>query len=368
MLRNLKILDCSRVLAGPLCAQTLSSLGARVIKVEPPSGDLTRRWKGSEGGVEAYFGAVNRGKESVLLDLKGTSGRSRLRGLIQECDVVVHNYLPSVASKLGLDYSSCAAVNPKIIHASVSGYGADVNEPGYDIIASAEYGLTSCTGDVAPGVKPGVALVDSMAGLNLACGILSKVVERGEGRMRDGRVHTSLAKTCVAGLANVGHSSLNGGERKERYGNAHESIVPYQAFECANGWMVIGVGTDAQFEEFMGLIHLEVDPKWRGNEGRVKDREALCGAIEAVMAANTVEEWIEKFSGAKFARGKVREVNEALSCPKISDMVQDMEDGEGNTFRAIGSPIETDYDWGAGTFPPTLGQHTDSVMREFNIE
>eukprot|EP00518_Triparma_eleuthera_P011129 CAMPEP_0182481830 /NCGR_PEP_ID=MMETSP1319-20130603/37987_1 /TAXON_ID=172717 /ORGANISM="Bolidomonas pacifica, Strain RCC208" /LENGTH=157 /DNA_ID=CAMNT_0024683479 /DNA_START=82 /DNA_END=551 /DNA_ORIENTATION=+ len=157
MLRNLKILDCSRVLAGPLCTQTLSSLGARVIKVEPPSGDLTRRWKGSEGGVEAYFGAVNRGKESVLLDLKGTSGRSQLRGLIKECDVVVHNYLPSVASKLGLDYSSCAAVNPKIIHASVSGYGADVNEPGYDIIASAEYGLTSCTGDVAPGVKPGVA-------------------------------------------------------------------------------------------------------------------------------------------------------------------------------------------------------------------
>ena len=282
--------------------------------------------------------------------------------------MVVHNYLPAVASKLGLDYDACAAVNGQIIHASVSGYGAADDEPGYDIIASAEYGLTSCTGHAAPGVKPGVALVDSMAGLNLACGILAKVVERGEGRMTDGRVHASLARTCVAGLANVGHSALNGGERRERYGNAHESIVPYQAFECGNGWMVIGAGTDGQFEEFMGLIEVAILPRWRSNEGRVEDREALCGAIEAVMATKTAEEWTDKFRGTKFARGKVREVNEALSCPKISDMIHDMEDGEGKTFRAFGSPIETDYDWGAGTFPPRLGQHTDSVLREFHIK
>ena len=205
MLQNLKVLDVSRVLAGPLCAQTLSSLGARVIKVEPPTGDLTRRWKPSPGAVEAYFGAVNRGKESVVLDLSSGAGQKALSSLIGSCDVVVHNYLPAVASKLGLDYDSCKLSNPSIIHASISGYGPESEEPGYDIIASAEYGLMSCTGDAAPGMKAGVALVDTMAGLNLACGVLAKVVERIEGRMRCGRVHGSLKANCVAGLANVGH-------------------------------------------------------------------------------------------------------------------------------------------------------------------
>ncbi|GMH84146.1 hypothetical protein TrVE_jg7114 [Triparma verrucosa] len=376
-LAGLKILDISRVLAGPSATQTLASLGASVLKVEPPSGDLTRSWLPPvREDVGTYFGSCNRGKKSLSLDL--LKRPDILHSLIKTSDVVLHNYLPKVAKKLKVDYDSCSTINPKIIHCEITGYGYSSGwseKPGFDVITSCEYGLVSCTGSLSPGVKPGVALVDYMTGQNAVIGILSKLHERSFNKDHfDGSVQVALKDTCVNALLNVASSEVNRpGEREERYGNAHESIVPYQVFEAQTGYLVVGCGTDDQFTRFAQCLEMEVEEEWKDNRGRVEDRERVVDRIQDKLKGKGREEWLEVFRGKGFAYGAVRTVKEAMECESIQDSRLTVSHSSGRVFEGLRSAIRTDH-WRDGgrdvngeTFPPFLGEHSVEILKGMGI-
>ncbi|GMI07110.1 hypothetical protein TrRE_jg8150 [Triparma retinervis] len=300
-LSSLKVLDLTRVLAGPYCTQLLSDLGCNVIKIERPHlGDDTRSWGPpfvSPSGVgvplSTYFAGVNRNKRSVCVDLSDPSCRSVFEALVSQADVIVHNYLPPVERRLRVRYEDLRPLNPLLVHASITGFGRGgkmASRPGYDAVASGMYGLTDATGDPDDpvGTKAGVAVVDVMQGAVLGQGILAKLYERdkgGGGREGfDGRVTGNLMSTQQSMLVNVASSVLNGGSRaRARYGNSHESIVPYQTFGTrGGGHVVVGAGNDGQFSEFLGCVGIDLGELERGtgmrfgrNDDRVKNRDVL---------------------------------------------------------------------------------------------
>jgi crotonobetainyl-CoA:carnitine CoA-transferase CaiB-like acyl-CoA transferase len=320
-LARLRILDFSRVLAGPLATTTLADLGAEVTKVERPGGgDDTRSWgpPHDSDGEATYFQAVNRNKRSLVLDLGNADNLAEARRLARDSDVVVENFRPGVMAKLGLDYEGLAAENPGLVYCSITGFGssgAGAELPGYDLLVQALGGLMSVTGepDGEP-LKVGVALVDVIAGLYAAVGILAALNHRresGEGQL----VEIDLLSALLAGLVNQSSAYTVAGVVPGRMGNRHPSIAPYELLHCAEGELVLAVGNDRQFRELCGAIGepaLADDERFATNPARVANREELKPLLEHALAARTAGEWVELLSPRRVPAGVVNDIAAAF--------------------------------------------------------
>ncbi len=374
-LAGLRVLDHTRILAGPLCTMMLGDLGADVIKVEPVgSGDDTRGWGPPfAGGESAYFLGVNRNKRSLTPDLAGREGQAILAGLIRTSDVLVENFKLGTLEKWGFGDDWLAAHAPRVIRCSITGYGSSgprARQPGYDFILQAESGLMSICGERegAP-TKYGVAIVDVCTGM-LAC---SAILAALEARHRTGRgqpVEVSLYETALAMLANVASSYLVAGTDGRRFGNGHPSIVPYTTYPTRDGMMAVAVGNDAQFARFAGAVgHPEwgQDPRFVRNRDRVVHREVLDTLIADTLRTDVAGAWIDKLQAVGVPCGRINTVARALDDPHTAArrMVRTIEHPTIGELRLLGSPLTLQSTPASVRRPPpTLGQHTDEILRE----
>jgi crotonobetainyl-CoA:carnitine CoA-transferase CaiB-like acyl-CoA transferase len=364
-LDGIRVIDLSRVLAGPFATMLLADLGADVIKVEPPSGDETRTWGppwcgDPAKGRSAYFASVNRNKRSVVLDLKADADRATLDRLLAGADLLVHNYRPATAARLGLAADALRARHPSLVVASIGGFpGADADRPAYDLLAQAVSGLMSVTGDPdGPPMKVGVALLDLIAGLECAVGALAALVGRG----RTASVHVDLVTVGVTSLINVLGNHLASGEEPGRHGNAHPNIAPYESFRAADGYLVIAVGNDAQFSRLLGVLGLsDADGRFMTNAQRVAERPDLAAWLGQAIAAWKRDDLVDALTAADVPAGPVNRVSEAVAAMG-PDWIVSIDDIE-----LTPSPIRMGGEMAAPRLPPPrLGEHTDEVLR--NVE
>jgi formyl-CoA transferase len=372
-LEGVRVLDFSRVLAGPYCTMMLGDLGADVVKIEPPEGDETRRWGPPyHGGESAYYLCCNRNKRSVVLDLSTGEGQEAARRLARRSHVVVENFKRGTTERWELDYDSLAAENPALVYCSISGFGrtgplADL--PGYDYVMQAMGGVMSITGDSGgPPVKVGIAIVDITAGM-LACSAILAALRVSEAAGRGQLIDMSLFDAHLSWLANVGSSYLVTGETPARYGNGHPNIVPYQAFRASDGWLVLAVGNERQWQRFCHAVEradLAADPLFATNELRVTNRSALVPLLEALFAGHTVDAWVALLREHDVPAGPVSTVDRALESEqaKARGMVQTVEH-PGGPLRLVASALGlTATPPAIRRRPPLLGEHTDEVLRE----
>jgi len=360
-LEGIRVIDVSRVLAGPFATMLLADLGADVIKVEPPDGDETRAWGPPWWGDpadrrSAYFASVNRNKRSVVLDLRTDAGRGLLDRLLAGADLLVHNYRPATADRLGLQTDALRARHPDLVVAHVGGFpGADADRPAYDLLAQAVSGLMSVTGEPdGPPMKVGVALLDLIAGLECAVGALAALVGRGV----VGEVEVSLVEAGVTSLVNVLGNHLASGDEPARHGNAHPNIVPYQAFAATDGDLVIAVGNDAQFVRLLDVLGLaDAGGRFATNPLRLERRDELVGWLSAAVASRRRDELVSALEAADVPAGPVNRVGEALAA-----MGDGWTDAAGR-MRLAPDPIRIDGSrLPVRLSPPLLGEHTASVL------
>lgn len=387
-LAGLKVLDLSRILAGPMCAQILADLGADVVKIERPgTGDDTRQWgppflpPDAEGrvGPSAYYLACNRGKRSVALDLSRPDARDVLDDLLRTADVMLENFLPDTLVKLGLTPDRLAALNPRLVSCSISGYGRtgpNAELPGYDLAIQASAGLMSITGerDGAP-MKVGVAISDVVTGLYAAVSVLSGLVARntqGPGRQFD----VALADCTLAALVNVAESTLVTGRRPQRFGNAHPQIVPYESFATADGHLVLAIGADRQWQRFcraIGRTEWSDDARFNTNPARVAARAVLVPLVAEELSRRTTDEWERILTEADVPHARIAHVDEALASEQAvaREMVREVVDDAGRRVKLVGNPIHWPERPSAAadderpTMPPELGADTDEVLGEW---
>ncbi len=369
-LAGVRVVDLSRVLAGPYCTMVLADLGADVVKVErPEGGDETRSWGPPfAGGEAAYFLAVNRGKRSAAIDLAHPAGREIARELCAGAAVVIENFKAGGADRLGVGYEAVREHNPRVVYCSISGFGSarsPAGRPGYDFVAQAESGLMSITGpeDGDP-YKVGVALVDVLAGLHASSAILA-ALHTGEG----GRIEVPLLDSALAGLVNVAQNALFTGHEPVRHGNAHPNIVPYQDFGTASGRLAVAAANDGLFAALcavMGLDGLAGDERFATNAGRVEHRDELVPELERRFRERTAEEWLDALGGAGVPAGKVRTVPEALRAAADAGRpaTVTVEHPTAGPLDLVASPIWNGEGGAAPEPPPLLGQHTAEVLGE----
>lgn len=385
-LTGIRVLDLSRVLAGPWCGQILADLGAEVIKVERPrSGDDTRSWgppwmKDTHGELTAeaaYYQSANRGKRSIAIDLASSQGQELVRALATDCDVLIENYKAGSLAKYGLDYPTLAQINPRLVYCSITGFGQTgprAAEPGYDFVIQGMGGLMSVTGerDDMPGGGPqktGVAVTDLTTGLYATIAIQAALLNRektGLGQHCD----MALLDVQVATLANQSMNYLTSGKIPERYGNAHPNIVPYQVFRAADREFIIACGNDSQFIAMcnaIGLAELPGDPRFTRNADRVKHRSEIVEILSAHFLTGTADEWVSKIHAVKVPVGAINNIAQALDEPQVKarDMLVNIPHALNPDFTMVGSPIKlsgspVEYHRPA----PMLGQDTDEVLRE----
>jgi formyl-CoA transferase len=385
-LDHLRVLDLTRVLAGPWCTQLLADLGADVVKIERPgSGDDTRGWgppylkdaQGRDTTEAAYYLSANRGKRSVTIDISKPEGQRLVRELAKNSDIVVENYRVDQLAKYGLDYASLAALNPKLIYCSITGFGQTGpyrERAGYDFIIQGLGGFMSITGerDDLPGGGPqkaGVAVSDLMTGMYSAVAILAALAHRdatGQGQHLD----LALFDVMVAMLANMNMNYLVSGKAPGRAGNAHQNIVPYQVFAAADGHVIIAVGNDGQYAKFCeiaGCPDLAVDPRFAKNADRVRNRAVLVPMLEEIVRARPVAFWTERLEAAGVPCGPINLIAQALADPQIvaRGLRIDLPHPLAGHVPLVGNPIGMSatppaYD----RPPPLLGEHTDQVLRE----
>ncbi len=359
-LDGIRVLDLSRVLAGPYCTMLLADLGAGVVKVERPGeGDETRTWGPPyAGGEAAYFLAVNRGKRSAALDLGTLEGREVVRRLAARSDVVVENFRAGTAERLGAGYEQLAEDNPGLVYCSITGFGSE--RPGYDFVVQAESGLMAITGGAdGPPVKVGVAVVDVLVGYAAATAILAALLARG-GTGHGERIQISLLDTALSALVNVAQSALLTGAEPVRYGNAHANVVPYQTFAAADGDVAVAAANDGLFRrlcDVLGRPSLAEDERFCTNPARVEHRDELVPELAAVFASRSADEWVALLDEAGVPVGKVRGVLEALAdAPTLT-----VEHPTIGALPLVASPLGRR---GATAPPPLLGQHTREVLAE----
>lgn len=366
LLSGVRVLDLSRVLAGPYCTMVLGDLGADVIKVESPAGDETRRWGPPFAGDTAtYYFGTNRNKVSVVLDLMTDYGRETLAALIREADVFVHNFTPSVAAKLGADYASVRAERDDIVHLSFSGFGADDARRGYDLVAQAMSGLMAITGETdGDAVKVGAPVSDLSSALFGAVGVVSALVARAR-TGAGAELHVSLYDATLALLANQSMSWLLAGEETPRLGSEHPSISPYGAYRAADGQVVIAVGTDQQFAALCAVLDRpDLGEAFPRNADRIANRATLKQELERALAIRTRAEWIEAFEQAGVPTAEVRTVGEALTARDTST-VATVADQDGQAVAQVLGPLRVDGELQTPYLaPPRLGQDTDAVLGE----
>ena len=374
-LHGVRILDLSRVLAGPWCTMTLADLGADVIKIENPrGGDDTRAWGPFVEGESAYYLCTNRNKRSVAVDISQPEGQQLLRELVRHCDVVVENFKAGALQRYGLDYESLRQLRPDLIYCAISGYGRSsplAERAGYDYVVQAEGGLMAITGEArGEPMKVGVAVADLFTGMYAVQAILAAIIARrndGQGQFID----MALFDCQLAMLANVGSAQLVTGQEPARYGNAHASVVPYQLLSTQDDPIVLAVGNDRQFkllcEEVMEHPELAADPRFATNAGRTQHRDALIPLLEAVLRTRPAAEWQARLASTGIPTGTVRSVGAALASPEAAarHMVSTVQHPKLGPLKLVSSPIRL-----SGTPvrepspPPLLGQHTEEVLRE----
>jgi formyl-CoA transferase len=389
-LSHVRVLDLTRVLAGPWCTQLLADLGADVVKVERPgAGDDTRGWgppylkdtHGRDTTEAAYYLAANRNKRSVTVDLAHPDGRRIVQRLAERADVLVENYKAGQLARYGLDYASLAALNPRLIYCSITGFGQTgphADRPGYDFIIQGMGGFMSITGerDDRPGGGPqkaGVAVSDLMTGMYSAVAILAALAHRertGEGQ----HIDLALFDVMLAMLANMNMNYLTSGRAPGRAGNAHPNIVPYQVFEAADGHVVIAVGNDGQFVKFCevaGCPDLAAHPSYARNADRVRNRDAVLAILEPLVRGRPVAFWVERLEAAGVPCGPINDIAQALADPQVvaRELRVDLPHPLAGTVPLVANPIRLSatpprYD----RAPPVLGEHTDEVLRECGFD
>ena len=373
-LAGLLVLDLSRVLAGPYCTMLLADLGARVVKVEhPDGGDVTRGWGPPwepATGLSSYYLAVNRNKESIALDLASEAGAESVRVLARRSDVLVENFLPGGLEKLGLSLEALRRENPRLVTASITGFGRSGEEatlPGFDLLAQAASGLMAITGSSESGpTKVGVAVSDLFAGCFALAGILAVLRER-ERTGSGGHVEADLFSSTLAALINVAQASLVSGAEAKRFGNAHPQIVPYRPFHAADGEFIVAAGTDRQFARLCGIVGREdwaQDPSFRTNAARVENREALERDLERIFRSRPRAEWIAACRRAGVPAGPVQGPLEALTSRTARDLGAVVSAGG---VKFVASPIRVEGQTARVRFPPKLDEHGDALRREFGL-
>jgi len=345
-LAGIKVVELARILAGPWAGQVLADLGAEVIKVESPEGDDTRRWgppfvENADGTRDAaYFHATNRGKTSIVADFNDAGDLARVKALIATADVVIENFKVGGLARFGLDYASLAAANPRLVYCSITGFGQDgprAGEAGYDFIVQGMSGIMDLTGfPEGPPVKIGVAYADIMTGLYSVIGIQAALRQR-EATGRGQHIDMALLDVMVGTLANQAMNYLVSGEVPTRMGNAHPNIVPYEAFPCSDGWLIIAVGNDRQFARLAELLGLEAKPEWSTNADRVADRAALSPAIADLTRSWQRDPLLVRLAELGIPAGPINNVAEALADPQIEarGMVLKLEEG----LKGLRTPI-----------------------------
>ncbi|PYQ52310.1 MAG: CoA transferase [Acidobacteria bacterium] len=367
-LKGIIVADFSRVLAGPLCTQMLADAGARVIKVEDPSrGDETRRWGPPfVEGISAYFLAINRSKESIALDLKSESDAGVARRLVNRADVVVDNFLPVQRAAL------LPKIPKKTIHCAITGYDSDTPErdlPGFDLLAQAESGLMSITGEAhRDPMKAGVAISDILTA-HYAFGAITSALYRRAKTGEGAKLEISLFASSIASLINVAQNVLLTGKEAKRFGNAHPSIVPYQLFHASDRALVVGAGTDRHFQLLCTRVlrreDLAADRRFATNAGRVKHRDELIRILEREFRRARASQWIARCRKASVPASLVRGVREALRTPGGRAMIGSIDHPQIGAYDAVRNPIRINgLRTPLGAAPPALGEHTEKILRE----
>lgn len=374
-LAGIKILDLTRVLAGPYCTMILSDLGAEVLKIERPKvGDDTRSWGPPNiGNSSCYFMCVNRNKKSVSINLKDPEGQKIVQELALQSDILVENYIPGKIDEYGLGYGTLKNLHPKLIYCSINGYGDTgpyAKRAGYDTIASSIGGLLHITGpeDGDP-CRPGVALTDMTTGLYAHGAIMAALFQRERTGLGQ-RISINLLSAQVASLANLGANYLLANQEARRWGTAHESIVPYQSFATADGYLTIGGANNRQFQELcskLNRLDLVDDNRFLSNPERVKHRKELVEEISRTLATKTNEQWLAIFDGATFAYGPINTLSQAFQDPQVlhSRIVQEIEHPTAGMLQLVGPPVQ--YSASENRIrlpPPELGQHTDEILQQ----
>lgn len=385
-LSHIRVLDLSRVLAGPWCTQNLADLGADVIKVEKPGeGDDTRHWgppfardqSGKDTAESAYFISINRNKRSITVDISKPEGQEIIRQLAKESDVIIENYKVGQLAKYGLDYESLKKVKSDLIYCSITGFGQFgpySKRPGYDFIVQGMGGFMSVTGeaDDFPGASPqkaGVAIADIFTGMYATTSILAAIAHKnhtGEGQCID----LALLDTQIAIMANVASAYLCSDEIPKRWGNASPTIVPYQTLPTSDGWMIVAAGNNGQFRHFVTAgdeAHLADNPLYCENPLRVKHREQLVPLLEAMTRKKTKSEWISLLEKASVPCGPINNFQEVFENEQVKarDIQINVPHPTAGTMKLVASPMrlsKTPVE--VRMAPPTLGQHTEEILRE----
>jgi crotonobetainyl-CoA:carnitine CoA-transferase CaiB-like acyl-CoA transferase len=372
-LSGITVLELSRVLAGPWCGMILADLGADVIKLEPFEGDDTRGLGPPfKDGLSAYFACCNRNKRSLAIDLRSPDARPLLEALVREADVLIENYRTGTAETLGVGYEELAKINPRLVYCSISGYGRtgpDAQRPGYDYVVQAEAGLMAITGDTeGEAHKVGVAVSDLATGQNAAIATLAALRHRdisGQGQ----RIDVSLFDSQLAALANVASNVLFTGEDAPRYGNAHASIVPYQAFHAADAPFVLAVASEKLWLQTCAALGREEwlrDPRFLNNAARVRHREALCEAMEQLFRGAPAAHWLALFAQAGVPAAAINSVKQAVDAPVAAARGMRIELGGvpmlGSPLHLSATPVRYERP------PPQLGEHTDEVTRQYGLD
>lgn len=377
-LRGIRVIDFSKVLAGPVCTQYLSDLGAEVVKVEPArGGDDTRSWPPFEDGTGTIFLAVNRNKRSIGLDMKTPDGRAICSRLLCGADVVVESFGPGVAERLGIDYAAVNALNPGAVYCSVSGYGSQgpmCEGKGYDLIAQAFTGMLSLTGEPdGPPVRSPFSPVDQGTGMNAAIGILGALMQRAQ-TGKGMKLEASLFDTAVGFLGYFLRGFWQRGTEPERPGSGHESLCPYQVFDTADKPLILGVANDGLWVTFCqvaGVPELATDPRFASGADRVRHRKETVAIVAGIMRQRTRGEWMRALDGRGIPCSPVHNLGELSAHPHTlaSGMLQRYTDESGRDLRVVGMPLRLDGQRvPVRSPPPRLGEHTRDILLELGYD
>ncbi|KCB47746.1 CoA-transferase family III protein [Bordetella hinzii 1277] len=385
-LAGIRVLDLTRVLAGPWCTQNLADLGAEVIKIERPgAGDDTRAWgppylknaAGENTSEAAYYLSANRNKFSVALDIASPRGAELVRALAKQCDIVVENFKVGGLRKYGLDYESLKAINPRIIYCSITGFGQTgpyASRPGYDFMIQGMGGLMSITGerDDLPGGGPqkaGVAVADLMTGMYSTVGILAAIIERERSGLGQ-HIDMALLDCQVAMLANQNLNFMTSGKAPQRAGNAHQNLVPYQVFAAADGHLIVAVGNDGQFRNYcrvVGLPELADDPRYATNPQRVRNRDALVPLLAERMATGARDTWLAELEAAGVPAGPINTLDQVYEDPQVlaRGMKRELPHALAGSVPIAASPLKlSDTPVEYRRPAPMLGEHTRQILSE----
>ena len=376
-LKNIKVVDLSKVLAGPLCAQFLGELGADVIKIEPiGSGDDTRAWLPKEKDQSAIFLAVNHNKRSIAVDLKSPEGQLIIHELVAEADIILQGFGSGTAKKLAVDYETISKINPKIIYLEISGYGRDGplgKEPGYDVMLQAFSGMLSSMGDPNGSFsRASFSPVDLGTGSFALSGILAALLERqqtGKGVY----VEVSLLDTSISQMGYMAQNYWRTGSPPRRMGTAHPAMSPYQAFETADGYLMLGVGNDAQWKRFCVATkfdHLMNDPRFATNAERVSNFNETVRVVAEVMRMRSTDEWLGLLRAAGVPCSPINTLDQALEHPQVQSraLIVETEHPVLGPTKNVGYPVKFNHEpRDASRHAPLLGEHTKEVLKEMGL-